>query len=139
MEAQMLSLNQILSEMKSKTLYFTSAYSINMMNVSAKEIEWGINFTYRDKDFVLIKMINESNGYILQGNFVIGKIDLKRPENYLIYDILKECDNTLDNPHTAPIKIINPNVRIFKKASFEDIFIRLRKNKINMIKTINAK
>ena len=84
-------------------------------------------------------MINESNGYILQGNFVIGKIDLKRPENYLIYDILKECDNTLDNPNAAPIKIINPNVRIFKKASFEDIFIRLRKNKINMIKTINAK
>ena len=135
----MLPLNQIVEKMKSETFYFKSVYSINKASINFKNIDYGISFIYRDKDFVLIKMINESNGYILQGNFVIGKIDLKRPENYLIYDILKECDNTLDNPHTAPIKIINPNVRIFKKASFEDIFIRLRKNKINMIKTINAK
>lgn len=135
----MLPLNQIVEKMKSETFYFKSVYSINKASINFKNIDYGISFIYRDKDFVLIKMINESNGYILQGNFVIGKIDLKRPENYLIYDILKECDNTLDNPNTAPIKIINPNVRIFKKASFEDIFIRLRKNKINMIKTINAK
>lgn len=135
----MLPLNQIVEKMKSETFYFKSVYSINKASINFKNIDYGISFIYRDKDFVLIKMINELNGYILQGNFVIGKIDLKRPENYLIYDILKECDNTLDNPNTAPIKIINPNVRIFKKASFEDIFIRLRKNKINMIKTINAK
>lgn len=136
----MLSLNQILSEMKSKTLYFTSAYSINMMNVSAKEIEWGINFTYRDKDFLLIKTIGKSNGYILQGNFVIGKVDLKYPENIFVYMVMKECDNSLDNPHASPIKIISPNISIFKKkANFDDIFIRLRKNKIDMVKIINAK
>ena len=136
----MLSLNQILNEMKSKTLYFTSAYSINMMNVSAKEIEWGINFTYRDKDFLLIKTIGKSNGYILQGNFVIGKVDLKYPENIFVYMVMKECDNSLDNPHASPIKIISPNISIFKKkANFDDIFIRLRKNKIDMVKIINAK
>ena len=136
----MLSLNQILSEMKSKTLYFTSAYSINMMNVSVKEIEWGINFTYRDKDFLLIKTIGKSNGYILQGNFVIGKVDLKYPENIFVYMVMKECDNSLDNPHASPIKIISPNISIFKKkANFDDIFIRLRKNKIDMVKIINAK
>ena len=92
----MLSLNQILNEMKNKTLYFTSAYSINMMNVSVKEIEWGINFTYRDKDFLLIKTIGKSNGYILQGNFVIGKVDLKYPENIFVYMVMKECDNSLE-------------------------------------------
>lgn len=135
----MLSVNQMVDKMKSETFYFKSVYSINKASINFKNIDYGINFIYRDKDFVLIKMINETNGYILQGNFVIGKIDLKRPENYFIYDILRECDNTLDNPHTAPIKVINPNVSIFKKASFEDIFIRLRKNKISMIKTINAK
>ena len=136
----MLSLNQILSEMKSKTSYFTSAYSINMMNVSVKEIEWGINFTYRDKDFLLIKTIGKSNGYILQGNFVIGKVDLKYPENIFVYMVMKECDNSLDNPHASPIKIISPNISIFKKkANFDDIFIRLRKNKIDMVKIINAK
>ena len=136
----MLSLNQILNEMKNKTLYFTSAYSINMMNVSVKEIEWGINFTYRDKDFLLIKTIGKSNGYILQGNFVIGKVDLKYPENIFVYMVMKECDNSLDNPHASPIKIISPNISIFKKkANFDDIFIRLRKNKIDMVKIINAK
>ena len=136
----MLSLNQILNEMKNKTLYFTSAYSINMMNVSVKEIEWGINFTYRDKDFLLIKTIGKSNGYILQGNFVIGKVDLKYPENIFVYMVMKECDNSLDNPHASSIKIINPNISIFKKkTNFEDIFIRLGRNKINMVKIINAK
>ena len=136
----MLSLNQILSEMKSKTSYFTSAYSINMMNVSVKEIEWGINFTYRDKDFLLIKTIGKSNGYILQGNFVIGKVDLKYPENIFVYMVMKECDNSLENTLDASVKIINPNISIFKKkANFEDIFIRLGKNKINMVKTINTR
>ena len=53
--------------------------------------------------------------------------------------MLKECDNKLENSVDTSIKIINPDVSIFKKVSFEDIFIRLRKNKINMIKTINAK
>lgn len=135
----MLTVNQIVEKMKSETFYFESVYSINKTNINFKNIDYGIHFIYRDKNFVLIKLFNETNGYILQGNFVIGKIDLRRPENYLIYDILKECDNSLDNPHSAPIKIISPNISIFKKATFEDIFIRLRKNKINMIKTINAK
>lgn len=135
----MLSLNQILSEMKSKTLYFTSAYSINMMNVSVKEIEWGINFTYRDKDFLLIKTIGKSNVHILEHNFIIGKVDLKYPENIFVYMVMKECDNSLDNPHASSIKIINPNISIFKKkTNFEDIFIRLGRNKINMVKIINA-
>ena len=135
----MLSLNQILSEMKSKTLYFTSAYSINMMNVSVKEIEWGINFTYRDKDFLLIKPIGKSNVHILEHNFIIGKVDLKYPENIFVYMVMKECDNSLDNPHASSIKIINPNISIFKKkTNFEDIFIRLGRNKINMVKIINA-
>ena len=136
----MLSLNQILNEMKNKTLYFTSAYSINMMNVSVKEIEWGINFTYRDKDFLLIKPIGKSNVHILEHNFIIGKVDLKYPENIFVYMMMKECDNSLDNPHASSIKIINPNISIFKKkANFEDIFIRLGKNKINMVKTINTR
>ncbi|TKZ36262.1 hypothetical protein [Brachyspira catarrhinii] len=136
----MLSLNQILNEMKSKTLYFTSAYSINMMNVSAKEIEWGINFTYRDKDFLLIKPIGKSNVHILEHNFVIGEVDLKYPENIFVYMMMKECDNSLNNTLDAPVKIINPNISIFKKkANFDDIFIRLGRNKINMVKTINAK
>ena len=135
----MLSLNQILSEMKSKTSYFTSAYSINMMNVSVKEIEWGINFTYRDKDFLLIKTIGKSNVHILEHNFIIGKVDLKYPENIFVYMVMKECDNSLDNPHASSIKIINPNISIFKKkTNFEDIFIRLGRNKINMVKIINA-
>ena len=135
----MLSLNQILSEMKSKTSYFTSAYSINMMNVSVKEIEWGINFTYRDKDFLLIKPIGKSNVHILEHNFIIGKVDLKYPENIFVYMVMKECDNSLDNPHASSIKIINPNISIFKKkTNFEDIFIRLGRNKINMVKIINA-
>ena len=136
----MLSLNQILSEMKSKTSYFTSAYSINMMNVSVKEIEWGINFTYRDKDFLLIKPIGKSNVHILEHNFIIGKVDLKYPENIFVYMVMKECDNSLDNPHASSIKIINPNISIFKKkTNFEDIFIRLGRNKINTVKIINAK
>ena len=135
----MLSLNQILNEMKNKTLYFTSAYSINMMNVSVKEIEWGINFTYRDKDFLLIKPIGKSNVHILEHNFIIGKVDLKYPENIFVYMVMKECDNSLDNPHASSIKIINPNISIFKKkTNFEDIFIRLGRNKINMVKIINA-
>ncbi len=135
----MLSLNQIIYKMKSEKFYFNSAYSINMTNVSVKEIEWGINFTYRDKNFILIKPTFKSNCYILHGNFVIGKVDLRYPENIFIYIMLKECDNKLENSIDTSIKIINPDVSIFKKVSFEDIFIRLRKNKINMIKTINAK
>ena len=37
----MLSVNQIVEEMKSRKLYFTSAYSLNMNNINFKEIEWG--------------------------------------------------------------------------------------------------
>ena len=125
--------------MKSEKSYFNLACSINMTNFNVKEVEWGINFTYRNKNFVLIKLFNETNGYILHGNFVIGKVDLRYPENIFIYIMLKECDNKLENSIDTTIKIINPDVSIFKKATFEDIFIRLRKNKINMIKTINAK
>ena len=135
----MLTVNQVADKMKNETLYFESVYSINKASMNFKNIDYGVHFIYRDENFVLIKLINETNGYILQGNFVIGKIDLRCPENYLVYDILKECNNSLDNSHFAPIKVINPNISIFKKSNFEDIFIRLRKNKINMIKTINAK
>lgn len=125
--------------MKSEKSYFNSAYSINMTNVNIKEVEWGINFTYRDKNFILIKPTFKSDCYILHGNFVIGKVDLRYPENIFIYIMLKECDNKLENGIDTVIKIINPDVSIFKKVSFEDIFIRLRKNKINMVKIINAK
>lgn len=139
MEFKMLSVNQIVEEMKSRKLYFTSAYSLNMNNINFKEIEWGINFTYRDKIFLLIKQFKEDNGYILQGNFVIGKVDLRHPENIFVYAVLKECDNSLDNPNSAPIKIINPNISLFKNPDFDNIFLKLRKNKINMVKIINAK
>lgn len=125
--------------MKSEKSYFNSACSINMTNFNVKEVEWGINFTYRDKNFILIKPTFKSNCYILHGNFVIGKVDLRYPENIFVYIMLKECDNKLENSVDTTIKIINPDVSIFKKVSFEDIFIRLRKNKINMIKIINAK
>ena len=135
----MLSLNQILNKMKSENFYFKSAYSIKKSSINFKNIEYGINFIYRDKDFVLIKTLGENEGYILQGNFVIGKIDLNRPESYFIYDILRECDNTLDNPLASPIKVISPDVNIFKKVNFDDIFVKLRRNKINMVKIINAK
>ena len=135
----MLSVNQIVEEMKSRKLYFTSAYSLNMNNINFKEIEWGINFTYRDKIFLLIKQFKEDNGYILQGNFVIGKVDLTYSEINLFNKIMKECDNSLDNPNSAPIKIINPNISLFKNPDFDNIFIKLRKNKINMVKIINAK
>ena len=135
----MLSVNQIVEEMKSRKLYFTSAYSLNMNNINFKEIEWGINFTYRDKIFLLIKQFKEDNGYILQGNFVIGKVNLRHPENIFVYTVLKECDNSLDNTNIAPIKIINPNISLFKNPDFDNIFIKLRKNKINMVKIINAK
>ena len=134
----MLSLNQILNKMKIETFYFKSVFSIKKSSINFKKIEYGIHFIYRDKDFVLIKTFDENDGYILQGNFVIGKIDLNRPEDYFIYDILRECDNTLDNPLAAPIKIISPDVNIFKKVSFDDIFIRLSRNRINMVKIINA-
>ena len=126
----MLTVNQIVEKMESETFHFESVYSINKASMNFKNIDYGVHFIYRDENFVLIKPINETNGYILQGNFVIGKIDLRRQENYLIYDILKECNNSLYNPHFAPIKIISPNISIFKKSTFEDIFIRLRKNKI---------
>ena len=135
----MLSLNQILNKMKSENFYFQSAYSINKTSINFKKVEYGINFIYRDKDFVLIKYIDETNASILQGNFVIGNVNLNRSENSFIYDILKECDNILDNNFASPIKIINPDVNIFKKVNFDDIFMRLRKNKINMVKIINAK
>ena len=125
--------------MKSEKSYFNSAYSINITNFNVKEVEWGINFTYRDKNFILIKPTFKSYCYILHGNFLIGKVDLRYPENIFVYIMLKECDNKLENSIDTSIKIINPDVSIFKKVSFEDIFIRLRKNKINMIKTINAK
>ena len=134
----MLSVNQIVEEMKSRKLYFTSAYSLNMNNINFKEIEWGIKFTYRDKKFLLVKQIGKPNGYILKGNYVIAKVDLRYPENIFTYMVLKECDNSLDNSVDIPIKIINPNINIFK-LSFCKIFTKLGRNKINIIKTINAK
>ena len=137
-EAAMLSLNQILNEMKNKKSYFTKAYHLNMTDINAKEIEWGIKFTYRDKKFLLVKQIGKPNGYILKGNYVIAKIDLRYPENIFTYMVLKECDNSLDNSVNIPIKVINPNINIFK-LSFCKIFTKLGRNKINIIKTINAK
>ena len=101
----MLSLNQILNEMKNKKSYFTKAYPINMVDVNLKEIEWGIKFTYRDKKFLLVKQIGKPNGYILKGNYVIAKIDLRYPENIFTYMVLKECDNSLERylPNKFPL------------------------------------
>lgn len=135
----MLSLNQLVNKMKNETLYFKSVYSINRISINFKEIDYGIKFIYREKDFILAKPSNETNGYILQGNFIVGKIDLLHAENFLISEIVRECDNILDNPFTTRIKVIKPNIDIFQKVNFGDIFIRLGKNKINMVKIINAK
>lgn len=136
----MLSANQLASKMKNETLYFKSVYSINKMSINFKEnIDYGIKFIYREKDFILVKPSNEKNGYILQGNFIVGKIDLGHAENFLINEMIKELDNILDNPFTTHIKVIKPDIDIFQKVNFGDIFIRLGKNKVNMVKIINAK
>ncbi len=136
----MLSANQLASKMKNETLYFKSVYSINKMSINFKEnIDYGIKFIYREKDFILVKPSNEKNGYILQGNFIVGKVDLGHAENFLINEIIKELDSILDNPFAARIKVIRPDIDIFQKVNFGDIFIRLGKNKVNMVKIINAK
>lgn len=136
----MLSANQLASKMKNETLYFKSVYSINKMSINFKEnIDYGIKFIYREKDFILVKPQNEKNGYILQGNFIVGKIDLGHAESFLINEIIKELDSILDNPFAARIKVIRPDIDIFQKVNFGDIFIRLGKNKVNMVKIINAK
>lgn len=135
----MLSLNQLVNKMKNETLYFKSVYSINRFSFNFKEIDYGIKFIYREKDFILVKPSDETNCYILQGNFIVGKVDLAHSENFIISDITRELDSILDNPFTARIKVIKPNIDIFQKVNFGDIFIKLGKNKINMVKIINAK
>lgn len=123
----MLLLDQILNKMKEETLYFESVYSINRIYINVKDLDYCISFKYRNKDFILVKPIYKTFGYILQGNFIVGKIDLNHTENHINYDIKRECDNVLDNPYTTTIRIIKPNENIFKKLTFDDIFIRNRK------------
>lgn len=122
----MTSLNQLLNEMKSAKSYFESVYSIKKTSINAKAIEYAINFSYKNKHFVLIKPYNDTNGYLLQNHFVIGKIDLTKYEINIIYDIIKECDNVLDKPLESNIKIVNPKIDIFQRIDLYSLLIRLR-------------
>lgn len=122
----MISLNQLLNEMKIGKSYFESVYSIKKTSINSKAIEYAINFTYRNKHFVLIKPHKDTNGYILQNHFMIGKIDLTKHDINIIYDIIKECDNVLDKPFESHIKIINPNINIFQKMDLYTLLMRIR-------------
>lgn len=122
----MTTMNQLLNEMKIGKSYFKSVYSINKTSINAKAIEYAINFSYRSKDFVLIKPHNDTHVYVLQNRFVIGKVDLNKHEINIIYDIIKECDNVLDKPLESSVKIINPKIDIFQKIDLYTLLLRLK-------------